>query len=150
MAGRRTNLALLLLLSLAFLTGWLAFAFFATPARVSLYVHTASGFAIMLLLPWKSVVARRGLGRPRPARGAAADAMDVRPRRRGEHRRLAAAGWRPPLVLSGAGGFRRPGPGRDRLHRRLVLGAGVGRRAAGARAGAAAGIAQHPGALAHR
>jgi hypothetical protein len=72
MGGRRTNLALLALLSVAFLTGWVAFAFFATPARVSLYVHAASGFAILLLLPWKSFIARRGLRRPRPGRWASA------------------------------------------------------------------------------
>ena len=70
MGGRRSNLALLTLLSVAFLTGWVAFAFFATPARAALLLHAAAGFAILLLLPWKSVVAHRGLRRPRPARWA--------------------------------------------------------------------------------
>jgi DMSO/TMAO reductase YedYZ molybdopterin-dependent catalytic subunit len=70
MGGRRTNLALLVLLSVAFLTGWIAFAFFSMPGRVVLMLHAATGFAILLLLPWKSVVARRGLRRPRPARWA--------------------------------------------------------------------------------
>ena len=70
MGGRRTNLALLVLLGVAFLTGWLAFAFFSTPARAALLFHSAAGFAILLLLPWKSVIARRGLRRPRPARWA--------------------------------------------------------------------------------
>jgi DMSO/TMAO reductase YedYZ molybdopterin-dependent catalytic subunit len=59
------------LLPVAFLTGWLAFAFFSTPARVALSLHAAAGFAILLLLPWKSFVARRGLKRRRPARWAA-------------------------------------------------------------------------------
>jgi hypothetical protein len=70
MGGRRTNLALLVLLSVAFLTGWVAFAFFSTPARLALLLHAAAGLAILLLLPWKSIIARRGLRRPRPARWA--------------------------------------------------------------------------------
>lgn len=67
-SGARTNLALLVLLGAAFLTGWLAFAFATAPARASLLVHAASGFAILLLLPWKSMVARRGLHRRRSRR----------------------------------------------------------------------------------
>src|SRR5450759_3037412 len=61
--GARTNLALLALLAVAFVTGWLAFAFATAPARWSLVVHAASGFTILALLPWKSMIARRGLGR---------------------------------------------------------------------------------------
>jgi hypothetical protein len=68
--GARTNLALLALLAAAFLTGWLAFAFATAPARWSLAVHAVSGIAIVLLLPWKSIIARRGMGRPRPGRWA--------------------------------------------------------------------------------
>ena len=66
--GARTNLALLVLLATAFLTGWLAFAYGTMPARWSLVLHASSGVAILLLLPWKSVIARRGLARPRPGR----------------------------------------------------------------------------------
>ena len=66
--GARTNLALLVLLATAFLTGWLAFAYGTMPARWSLILHASSGVAILLLLPWKSVIARRGLARPRPGR----------------------------------------------------------------------------------
>jgi DMSO/TMAO reductase YedYZ molybdopterin-dependent catalytic subunit len=33
-------------------------------------VHASAGVGILLLLPWKSVIARRGLRRPRPARWA--------------------------------------------------------------------------------
>jgi DMSO/TMAO reductase YedYZ molybdopterin-dependent catalytic subunit len=62
--GARTNLALLVLLAAAFLTGWLAFAFATAPSRWSLVLHAASGVAILLLLPWKSLIARRGLKRP--------------------------------------------------------------------------------------
>jgi hypothetical protein len=68
--GARINLALLALLSVAFLTGWLAFAIATTPARWSLAVHAVGGFAIVALLPWKSMIARRGLDRPRAGRWA--------------------------------------------------------------------------------
>src|ERR1700687_5740148 len=67
--GARTNLAMLALLAVAFITGWLAFAFATAPARWSLALHAAGGFAILALLPWKSMISRRGLGRPRPGRG---------------------------------------------------------------------------------
>src|SRR6202521_3581234 len=68
--GARTNLALLALLAIAFVTGWLAFAFATAPARWSLIIHAAGGFAILALLPWKSMIARRGMGRPRSGRWA--------------------------------------------------------------------------------
>lgn len=68
--GRRTNLALAVLLTAGFLTGWLAFAYGTAPARWSLAVHALSGFAVLALLPWKSLVARRGLRRRRPGRWA--------------------------------------------------------------------------------
>src|SRR5215472_18463261 len=68
--GRRTNLALLGLLGAAFVTGWVAFAYATAPARWSLVVHALGGFAVLLVLPWKSIVARRGLRRARPGRWA--------------------------------------------------------------------------------
>ena len=68
--GARTNLALLVLLAGAFLTGWLAFAFATAPARWSLILHASSGFAILALLPWKSMIARRGMRRGWPGRWA--------------------------------------------------------------------------------
>ena len=58
------------LLAIAFLTGWIAFAFATAPARWSLVVHATSGVAILLLLPWKSMIAGRGMHRPRPGRWA--------------------------------------------------------------------------------
>jgi hypothetical protein len=70
--GRRTNLALLAVLAAAFVTGWLAFAYGTAPARWALVAHAVGGFAILLLLPWKSIVARRGLRRRRPGRWASA------------------------------------------------------------------------------
>jgi hypothetical protein len=68
--GARTNVALLALLGVAFFTGWVAFAFATAPARWSLVLHAAGGFAILALLPWKSMIARRGLERPRAGRWA--------------------------------------------------------------------------------
>lgn len=68
--ARRTNLALLATLSAAFATGWLAFAYATSPARWALAVHAVSGFAIVVLVPWKSLVVQRGLRRPRPGRPA--------------------------------------------------------------------------------
>jgi hypothetical protein len=64
--GARTNLALLALLAAAFVTGWLAFAFATAPSRWSLIFHATSGFAILALLPWKSMIARRGTRRGQP------------------------------------------------------------------------------------
>ncbi|HEY1421066.1 MAG TPA: molybdopterin-dependent oxidoreductase [Candidatus Dormibacteraeota bacterium] len=66
--GARTNLGLFGLVTVAFVTGWLAFAYATAPARWSLVVHATAGFAILLLLPWKSMIARRGLRRPRSGR----------------------------------------------------------------------------------
>jgi hypothetical protein len=68
--GAPTNAALLALLAIAFLTGWLAFALGTTSSRASLIVHATGGVAILVLLPWKSMIARRGMGRPRPGRWA--------------------------------------------------------------------------------
>src|SRR2546430_17597635 len=62
---RWTNLALFVLLDLAFVTGWLAF-FSTAASRGSLIVHAASGYAIVALTPWKSVIAARAIQRRRP------------------------------------------------------------------------------------
>lgn len=63
--GRRTNLALLVLVALALATGTLAYAVGAAPATTAVTLaHGAVGLAIVLLVPWKSVLVRRGLARP--------------------------------------------------------------------------------------
>jgi len=63
-AGRRTNVALLVLALGAFATGVLAFATGTLPqARLVTVVHGAVGFGLLLLVPWKSVIVRRSLGR---------------------------------------------------------------------------------------
>ena len=68
--GARTNAALLALLAVAFFTGWLAFAYATAPSRWSLVVHATGGLAIVVLLPWKSMIARRGMRRGWPGRWA--------------------------------------------------------------------------------
>ena len=68
--GRITNLALLFLLALAFASGWVAFELSGQPARAVLLLHAAAGVAIVLLVPWKSLVAKRGLRRPRTLKWA--------------------------------------------------------------------------------
>jgi hypothetical protein len=66
MAGRRTNLALLGLLAGAVVTGLIAYGIGTGWGRAVVIAHGALGIAIVLLAPWKSVVARRGLRRRRP------------------------------------------------------------------------------------
>ena len=63
---RWTNLALFVLLGLAFTTGWVAFFYGTAPSRASLILHAASGYGIIALTPWKAVIAARGIQRRRP------------------------------------------------------------------------------------
>ena len=59
-AGRRTNLALLIVLVGAALTGGLAFAAGTSgPARAATIAHGLFGLTVVLLTPWKTVIARR-------------------------------------------------------------------------------------------
>ena len=68
-AGRRTNLALLALLVLALLTGTVSYAVGAAPATtVATTAHAAVGLAVVLLVPWKRTLVRRGQRRG-PHRG---------------------------------------------------------------------------------
>jgi hypothetical protein len=68
MAGRRTNLALLVLLLLALATGATAYAIGTDWVRWIVIAHAVVGIAVLLLAPWKTTIARRGLMRPRPGR----------------------------------------------------------------------------------
>jgi hypothetical protein len=59
-AGRRTNLALLIVLVGAAVTGGLAFAAGTpAPARLVTIAHGLFGLAVVLLTPWKTVIVRR-------------------------------------------------------------------------------------------
>ena len=69
-AGRGTNLALLVLLIGALVTGGLAFALGGAWAFWALAAHGAVGLALVLLAPWKSVISARGLRRARPGTAA--------------------------------------------------------------------------------
>jgi hypothetical protein len=67
MAGRRTNLALLVLLAGTAATGGLAYAIGTDWARWAAVIpHGILGLAVVALAPWKRVIARRGLDRRRP------------------------------------------------------------------------------------
>jgi DMSO/TMAO reductase YedYZ molybdopterin-dependent catalytic subunit len=71
-AGRRTNLGLLVLLATAVVTGAVAFGVGTPgPSRMVAVLHGAAGLALVLLVPWKSVIVRRGLSRRRSWAGVA-------------------------------------------------------------------------------
>jgi hypothetical protein len=70
MASRRTNLALFGALALALATGIAAFAVGTPTVRWIVIAHGAIGFVIILLAPWKSAIARRGIARNRPGTAA--------------------------------------------------------------------------------
>jgi RsiW-degrading membrane proteinase PrsW (M82 family) len=59
-AGRRTNVALLVVLIAAAVTGGIAFAAGTPiPARLATIAHGLFGLAVVLLVPWKTVIVRR-------------------------------------------------------------------------------------------
>ena len=68
MAGRRTNLALLLLVPAAAVTGLLTFVVGSGPVTPVVVTHGLVGLAVLVLAPWKSAIMRRGLRRRRPGR----------------------------------------------------------------------------------
>jgi molybdopterin-dependent oxidoreductase-like protein protein len=70
-AGRRTNLALLALLVLAFVTGAASWAVGSALVRWIVIAHGIVGLGIVALAPWKRTIAKRGFARPRPGRGTA-------------------------------------------------------------------------------
>src|SRR5918999_2931598 len=65
MAGRRTNLALLVFLAVALATGLLAYSAGTGWGSPVVIAHGIVGFAIVVLSPWKSIIARRGFSRKR-------------------------------------------------------------------------------------
>jgi DMSO/TMAO reductase YedYZ molybdopterin-dependent catalytic subunit len=68
MSGRRTNLALLVALFLAFATGIGAVSAGSSRGRWVVIAHGIAAIAVILLVPWKSRVVRYGLRRARPSR----------------------------------------------------------------------------------
>lgn len=69
MAGRRTNLALLWASVLALISGVAAFLVGTQPGSWVIVAHGVVALVIVVLIPWKSVIASRGLGRRRRGRG---------------------------------------------------------------------------------
>ncbi|MDE0131306.1 MAG: molybdopterin-dependent oxidoreductase [bacterium] len=67
-SGRRTNLALAVLLPLVVFTGALSFAVGVDLQVDPAAVHAVLALAVALLTPWKSAIVRRGLRRRRPSR----------------------------------------------------------------------------------
>lgn len=65
---RQTNQALLVALMLAFGTGVITIATGSPSGAWVAIGHGLCGLAVVLLIPWKSRVARRGLRRARPTR----------------------------------------------------------------------------------
>jgi DMSO/TMAO reductase YedYZ molybdopterin-dependent catalytic subunit len=63
MSPRRTNLALLLALGIALVSGAMAFAAGTGWGRPVVVGHGLAGLAVLVLAPWKSVIVRRGLAR---------------------------------------------------------------------------------------
>jgi hypothetical protein len=61
--GRRTNLALLVALAVATVTGVAAFSVGTGWARWLVVAHGSAGIAVIVLAPWKSTIARRGITR---------------------------------------------------------------------------------------
>jgi len=65
---RRTNLALLLALGLAFASGVLALLVSIGSVGPVVFLHGAAGIAVIALVRWKVPIARRGIRRARPDR----------------------------------------------------------------------------------
>lgn len=65
MAGRRTNLGLLVALVVAMGTGVGAFAVGTPAGRAVVVAHGVAGLAVVVLAPWKQRIVRRGLRRRR-------------------------------------------------------------------------------------
>lgn len=65
MSSRQTNVALLVLTVVAVASGLVAFALGTLAGRWVVLGHGVVGLAIVLLSPWKTVIARRGMARRR-------------------------------------------------------------------------------------
>lgn len=64
-AGRRTNLAVFVVVVLAIATGMLTFAIGGGWAAWALAAHGVAGLAIVLLAPWKTAISSRGMRKRR-------------------------------------------------------------------------------------
>ena len=69
MSSRQTNLALLGLAFLAVVSGFAAFGVGTNTGQWVVVAHGILGLSLLVLSPWKSVIARRGLGKEKSGRG---------------------------------------------------------------------------------
>ncbi len=68
----------MILLPVAFATGWLAFGTGTLwPARIVTVGHAIVGIAVLALVPWKQLIARRGLVRPGGRSGVVVKASSI-------------------------------------------------------------------------
>lgn len=65
MSDRITNLGLGVLVALAVATGFTAFSIGTPTGRWVVILHGITGLGVIVVSPWKTVIARRGLARPR-------------------------------------------------------------------------------------
>jgi DMSO/TMAO reductase YedYZ molybdopterin-dependent catalytic subunit len=77
MTGRLANVALLVVVPLATASGLVMFLLGSGPVLPVAVLHGAVGLAVVVLVPWKSVVVRRGLRRARGPRRATSLALAV-------------------------------------------------------------------------
>ncbi|HEV7147015.1 MAG TPA: molybdopterin-dependent oxidoreductase [Pedococcus sp.] len=70
MSGRLANLALLFVVPLAAASGFAMFLLGTGPVWPVALLHGVIALLVVVLVPWKAVVVRRGLRRPRPGRVA--------------------------------------------------------------------------------
>ena len=75
MTGRLANIALLVVVPLAAASGLAMFLVGSGPVLAAAVVHGLVGLAVVVLMPWKSVVVRRGLKRARGPRLATSLAL---------------------------------------------------------------------------
>src|SRR6476620_456783 len=68
MNGRQANLALLVVVPLATVTGFMMFVLGSGPVWSVAILHGVVALLVVVLVPWKSTVVRRGLRRPRRQR----------------------------------------------------------------------------------
>ncbi len=68
MTGRWSNLALLVVVPLAAVSGFVLFLVGSGPVWLVAVLHGLFGLAVVVLVPWKSAVVQRGLRRARPGR----------------------------------------------------------------------------------
>ena len=69
MSDRLTNLGLGLLVTVAVISGFAAFAVGTSPGRWVVILHGVAGLGVLIVSPWKTLIARRGLSKQRRGRG---------------------------------------------------------------------------------